>query len=81
LHATKKLHPFEKPPKLIQFLINQSSILGDTVLDTFCGSGRTILESKKLNRNAIGFELNHQHFLQAQARLMFPELESEEGKK
>lgn len=80
LHASKKLHPFEKPGKLIRFLIKQSSIIGDVVLDAFCGSGRTPLEAKRMNRSAIGFELNNQHYLQAQARLMVPTLMEPEDK-
>jgi ParB/RepB/Spo0J family partition protein len=86
LHSTKKLHPFEKPGKLIRFLIEQSSVLGDLILDTFAGSGRTPLEAKRLNRNCIAFELNPQNFMAAQARLLMPmesedDEEEENGKK
>jgi site-specific DNA-methyltransferase (adenine-specific) len=83
LHATKKLHAFEKPGKLIRFLITQSSNIGDLVLDPFAGSGRTILEAKRLQRSALGFELDNDNFLRAQSRLILPMMDEEEenGKK
>jgi len=34
------------------------SFVGETVLDPFAGSGTTLLASKKLNRNSIGYEIN-----------------------
>jgi ParB/RepB/Spo0J family partition protein len=82
LHATKKLHRFEKPGKLIQFLINQSSTMGDLIFDPFAGSARTLLEAKRLNRSALGFELDHENYLQAQTRLVVPMLseDDENGK-
>jgi DNA modification methylase len=78
LHATKKLHRFEKPGKLIRFLLEQSSTLGDLVLDPFAGSARTLLEAKRLNRSALGFELDHENYLQAQTRLVVPMLAEDE---
>ena len=34
------------------------SFVGDTVLDTFMGSGTTALAASNLNRNSIGYEIN-----------------------
>lgn len=67
--SKKKKHPFEKPFDLLSFLINQSTNLGELVLDPFCGSGSTVLAAIKNGRNGIGFELNRDHFLCAQERV------------
>lgn len=40
--------------KAIQLLTNP----GDTILDSYMGSGTTLLEAQLLNRNAIGIDLN-----------------------
>lgn len=57
-----KTHPAEKPESLIQYLIEQSSIEGETVLDCFSGSGVTMAVSKRLNRKGIAFELSKRWF-------------------
>jgi DNA modification methylase len=58
--ATHHIHKY--PAKLIphipNYLISKFSNEHDTVLDGFCGSGTTLLESILLNRNAIGMEIN-----------------------
>lgn len=46
------------PPKLIEPCILAGSRDGDTVLDPFAGAGTTLLVAKRLNRKAIGIELN-----------------------
>ena len=46
------------PEELPRRLIKMFSFVGDTVLDTFTGSGTTNLASKNLNRNSIGYEIN-----------------------
>lgn len=45
-------------PQLARKIILEFSNEGDTILDIFSGSGTTIVESKILNRNAIGIDLN-----------------------
>ena len=46
------------PEELPKRLIKMFSIVGDTVLDPFIGSGTTSLAAKKLNRNSVGYEMN-----------------------
>ena len=67
--AQQKLHPFEKPQGLLRYLISQSSMKGELVLDPFAGSGATLLAARDTGRSYLGFELDKEHFLKAQARL------------
>lgn len=70
-HADKKLykHPTIKPLPLIEKIIRNSSRPGDLVLDMFMGSGTTGVAAKHLNRDFIGFELNHEFFEIAKERI------------
>jgi site-specific DNA-methyltransferase (adenine-specific) len=49
-------HPTEKPIKLLELLINESSDEGDIILDCFAGSGTTGIACKNTNRNCILIE-------------------------
>ena len=62
-------HPCEKPLELMRHIINASSNAGDTVLDTFVGSGSTALACHELNRIFIGCELGNDEFSNAINRL------------
>lgn len=50
-------HPTEKPVGLMRQLIESSSIIGDTVLDPFVGSGSTLVAAVLSGRKAIGIEV------------------------
>lgn len=67
----KKLygHPTIKPLPLIEKLIRNSSVEGDTILDPFMGSGTTGVACKNLSRNFIGCEINDIYFDIARKRL------------
>lgn len=67
--SKKKWHPFEKPQELLRFLIEQSSNLGDLVLDPFAGSASTLAAARNMGRRALGFELNENNYRSAQQRL------------
>ena len=51
-------HPTMKPVKLFGFLITNSSQPGDIVLDSFGGSGTTIIACEQLSRKARLMELD-----------------------
>jgi site-specific DNA-methyltransferase (cytosine-N4-specific) len=51
-------YPSRFIPIIPAYLIQGLSKEGDTVLDPYCGSGTTIIESLKQNRHAIGLDLN-----------------------
>jgi site-specific DNA-methyltransferase (adenine-specific) len=46
------------PEELPHRLIKMFSFEGETVLDPFMGSGTTAWAARKLNRNAVGYEIN-----------------------
>lgn len=52
------LHPTMKPVELVERAINNSSKLGDIVLDGFVGSGSTIIAAEKTGRKARLIELD-----------------------
>lgn len=60
-----KKHPFQKPQCILKYLIEQSSNIGDVVLDPFAGSGSTLIAAKRSGRSGIGSELNKDHYLNA----------------
>ena len=64
-----RIHPTQKPEKLIQRLILTSSNPNDIVLDPFMGSGTTAVCSKKLNRQFIGFETDKNYYENSLKRL------------
>ena len=51
-----KYHVTQKPVKLLQALIELTTIPGQIVLDPFCGSGSTLVAAKMSNRRYIGFD-------------------------
>lgn len=53
-----RIHPTQKPIKLIMWLLERHSDENDVVLDPFIGSGTTAIACKKLHRKFIGFEIN-----------------------
>lgn len=69
LNTTNVLHPTEKPVGLLRQLIESSSLLGETVLDPFMGSGSTLLAARMEDRRAIGIEIEERHCETAAKRL------------
>ena len=64
-----KKHPTEKPVDLMKLYVENSSQVGDTVLDPFMGVGSTGVACKELGRNFIGVELDKQYFDIAESRI------------
>jgi len=58
----KKQHPCEKPVVLLQMYIENSSELGDVVLDPFIGSGSTAIAAVQAGRRFIGFEIDKEYY-------------------
>lgn len=62
-------HPTEKPVMLLRQLIESSSVMGETVLDPFCGVGSTLVAARLELRKSIGIEINHEYCTIAAERL------------
>jgi hypothetical protein len=52
-----KCHPTVKPVALVADAIKDCTARGDIVLDTFCGSGTTILAAERVGRRAFTIEI------------------------
>lgn len=64
-----KIHPTEKPVKLMERLILASSKPGDVVLDNCMGSGTTGVACANTGRRFIGIEIDKTYFELAQRRI------------
>ena len=64
-----KKHPTEKPVELMRVLIENSSNVGDTVLDPFMGVGATGVACMETGREFIGCEIDERYFNIAQDRM------------
>lgn len=56
------LHPTEKPVDILAQMIESSSVMGETVLDPFMGSGSTVVAAIMERRRTIGIELEPRYF-------------------
>jgi site-specific DNA-methyltransferase (adenine-specific) len=54
-------HPCQLPIHLLERLILMSTDENDIILDPFNGTGTTALAAKRLGRQFIGFELDHEY--------------------
>lgn len=56
--SKNEFHPTQKPIELPSRALNNSSKLGDNILDLFLGSGSTMVASHQLKRKCYGMELD-----------------------
>lgn len=68
----KRVHPTQKPLKLIERLIKASSNEGDRILDPFAGSGSTFFASLYLNRipTTIEFEEKYVNLIKERLKVL-----------
>lgn len=64
-----RMHPTQKPVKLLEYLIKTYTAKGDTVLDNCMGSGSTGVACINTGRNFIGIEKSEEYFEIAKQRL------------
>lgn len=62
-------HPYQKPEKLVERIVEASSRPGDLVLDPFMGSGTTAVVARRLGRRFLGFEIDPDWVRLAEKRL------------
>jgi len=67
--GSSRFHPTQKNEDLFIDLIKKHSNPGDIVLDTFAGSGTTLIAAKKTGRYFLGSELDNNFYNLAQERI------------
>lgn len=61
----EKIHPTQKPVKVLEKLIYIFTDEGDVVIDPVAGSGSTLIAANNLNRKAYGFEIKKEFYKKA----------------
>jgi hypothetical protein len=72
-----KIHPSQKPVKLLKQLINIFTDVGDVVIDPVAGSGTTLRACKELNRSCYGFEVDRSFYKKAAGEMLKEEQEKQ----
>lgn len=65
-----KIHPTQKPVKVLERLIEIFTDPGDVVIDPCCGSGATLRAAKNLGRSAYGFEIDKNFYTRARDEML-----------
>ena len=60
--TSPKIHPTQKPVKLLEHLISIFTDEGDVVIDPCAGSGSTLIAAHNLGRRGYGFEIKKEFF-------------------
>ncbi len=67
--ASMREHPAPFPLELASRLVRMFSFVGDTVLDSFAGTGTSMLAAMKADRNSVGVEIDSAYCEMARKRL------------
>jgi site-specific DNA-methyltransferase (adenine-specific) len=67
---TEKIHPTQKPIKVLENLIEIFTDKGDVVIDPCAGSGSTLRAAIQKNRKAYGFEIKKDFFKLAKSKML-----------
>lgn len=62
---TPRIHPTQKPVKILERIIELFTDAGDVVIDPCAGSGTTLLAAANLGRRAYGFEIKKNFCIEA----------------
>ena len=65
-----KIHPTQKPVKLLKRLINIFTDPGDVVIDPVAGSGSTLRAAAEMRRNTYGFEIDRNFYRRAKDEML-----------
>ena len=66
----EKVHPTQKPVRVLKKLINIFTDPGDVVIDPCAGSGSTLRACKELKRDSYGFEIKKDIFTLAKEKIL-----------
>ena len=67
---TPKVHPTQKPVKVLKNLIEIFTDKGDVVIDPCAGSGTTLLDATQCDRKAYGFEIKKDFYKLATEKVL-----------
>lgn len=67
---TPKVHPTQKPVKLLERLVEIFTDKNDVVIDPCAGSGSTLLAAANLDRRAYGFEIKKNFYKAAKEKVL-----------
>lgn len=67
---TPKIHPTQKPVRLLEQLIEIFTDKGDVVIDPCAGSGTTLKASWKLGRKSFGFEIKKNFYNDSKSKIL-----------
>lgn len=65
-----KVHPTQKPIKVLERLIELFTDPGDVVIDPVAGSGSTLIAAHNLGRHAYGFEVSKPQYIKSCRELL-----------
>lgn len=65
-----KIHPTQKPVKVLKRLIEIFTDVGDVVIDPCAGSGSTLRAAAECGRNAYGFEIKKNFYNDAKNKML-----------
>ena len=68
-NQNEKIHPTQKPVKLLEKLISIFTDEGDVIIDPCAGSASTIIAAIRTGRSSFGFEIKKDFFRMAQYRI------------
>lgn len=68
--SIEKVHPTQKPVKVLENLIEIFTDKGDVVIDPVAGSGTTLLAAIQTGRQAYGFEIKKPFFKDAKEKVL-----------
>lgn len=67
---TPRIHPTQKPVRLLEFLISIFTDKHDVVIDPCAGSGSTLLACANMERRGYGFEIKKEYYKEAQSKVL-----------
>lgn len=73
----EKIHPTQKPIKLLKELISIFTDKGDVVIDPVAGSGSTLRACMELERSSYGFEIKKDFYRDAKQKMLNMEYDYE----
>jgi site-specific DNA-methyltransferase (adenine-specific) len=68
--GTPKIHPTQKPVKLLKQLIEIFTDKGEVVIDPVAGSGSTLLAAAQADRKSYGFEIKKHHYNDSREKVL-----------